>query len=99
MLSEESAEKLRGLPETGMGFQLVSASLHGTPAVFVVFNAEFAFDLSQVQLLEGRDPTVILSNSLRVLDAVRLAGPPIVRIHLDHERHAVRSASWPGLVA
>jgi len=78
MLSEESAEKLRGLPETGMGFQLVSASLHGTPAVFVVFNAEFAFDLSQVQLLEGRDPTVILSNSLRVLDAVRLAGPPIV---------------------
>ena len=44
-LSDDSIEKLVNLPETGMGFQLVSASWRGESAVLIVLNAELAFDL------------------------------------------------------
>jgi len=42
-LSDDSIEKLVDLPETGMGFQLVSASWRGESAVLIVLNAELAF--------------------------------------------------------
>jgi len=77
-LSENSIGELRNLPETGMGFQLVSASFHGASAVFIVFNSELAFDLSQVELREGTDPNVILANGVRVLNALRQAGSPLM---------------------
>src|ERR1700730_4334817 len=77
-LSDNSIEKLVDLPETGMGFQLVSALWHGESAVLIVLNAELAFDLSQVELLSGTDPAVILTNGIRVLNVMRQAGPTIV---------------------
>jgi len=54
-LSDDSIDKLVDLPETGMGFQLVSPSWRGESAVLIVLNAELAFDLSQVELLAGTD--------------------------------------------
>src|ERR1700678_3350982 len=77
-LSDDSIEKLVDLPETGMGFQLVSASWRGESAVLIVLNAALAFDLSQVELLAGTDPAVILTNGIRVLNVMRQAGATIV---------------------
>jgi hypothetical protein len=77
-LSESSVSQLLALPETGMGFQLVSGSLHGRTALFIVFNAELAFDLSNVEFLTGTDPATMLANSIRVLSAMRRASTPLI---------------------
>lgn len=78
ILSGNSIAELTRLPETGMGFQLVSGTLYGSTAVFLVLNAEIAFDLSQVELLSSDQPAAVLANGLRILNAMQLSGPPII---------------------
>jgi hypothetical protein len=60
-----------------MGFQWVLARSHGDAARFLVFNAEYAFDLSHVQLLPGDDPSVISTNGRRILQALREPRSPV----------------------
>jgi hypothetical protein len=98
-LGLNSIEKLVNLPETGMGFQLVSALWRGESAVLIVLNAELAFDLSQVELLAGTDPAVILTNGIRVLDAMRQGGPTIVGRPEPHSFNLLESrVGGPGMI-
>jgi hypothetical protein len=70
-LGETAIKDLAGLPETGMGFQLVEAVIWGTPTPLLVLNSDRATDLSEVGLLPGDDPAVILRNGLRVIEALK----------------------------
>ena len=98
-LSDSSIEKLVGLPETGMGFQLVSASWRGESAVLIVLNAELAFDLSQVELLPGTDPAIILTNGIRVLNLMRQTGATMIGRPEPHSFNLLESrVSGPGIV-
>jgi|ERR1700728_2123764 len=98
-LSDDSIEKLVNLPETGMGFQLVSASWHGESAVLIVLNAELAFDLSQVELLAGTDPAIILTNGIRVQNLMRQDGVTIVGRPEPHSFKLLESrVSGPGII-
>ena len=98
-LSDDSIEKLVNLPETGMGFQLVSASWHGQSAVLIVLNAELAFDLSQVELLPGTDPANILTNGVRVLNVMRQDGVTIIGRPEPHSFKLLESrVSGPGII-
>src|ERR1700722_20183068 len=98
-LSDDSIEKLVDLPETGMGFQLVSASWRGESAVLIVLNAELAFDLSQVELLVGADPATILANGIRVLNVMRQDGATIMGRPEPHSFKLLESrVSGPGMV-
>jgi len=78
LLSESTRSALLQLPETGLGFQWVLAQSGPTPGPFLVFNAEVAYDMSEVELLEGDDPALILLNGSRVQDAVQRSGSQIV---------------------
>jgi len=70
-LNATAIKALTDLPETGMGFQLVEAVIWGTPTPLLVFNSERAFDLSEIGLLPGDDPAVILRNGLRVIEMLK----------------------------
>src|SRR5262245_36237724 len=70
-LDETAGAELLKLPETGMGFQLVEASIWGTATKLVVLNAERAVDLSQAGLVEGDDPAIVLRNGLRIIEAMK----------------------------
>jgi hypothetical protein len=61
-LDEQSKRLLLELPETGMGFQLVEASVWGDLKPFFVSNAERAVDLSAIDMEQGDDPAAILRN-------------------------------------
>jgi hypothetical protein len=70
-LGETAIKSLTDLPETGMGFQLVEAVIWGTSTPLLVFNSERAIDLSEIDLLPGDDPAVILRNGLRVIEVLK----------------------------
>jgi hypothetical protein len=70
-LRDDAIEKLKGLPETGMGFQIVEASLMGRAAPLLVFNASRAIEISSIGLEPGGDPPTILRNGLKVVDLLK----------------------------
>jgi hypothetical protein len=70
MLDEASTEALLALPETGMGFQFVEATVQGARKPFLVFNSQIAYDVSDLQLSESDDPASILLNGTRVVFAI-----------------------------
>lgn len=70
-LDKPAINDLVGLPETGMGFQVVEAVIWGTPTPLLVLNSERAIDLSEIGLLPGDDPAVILRNGLRVIETLK----------------------------
>lgn len=71
-LGEDAIKSLTGLPETGMGFQLIEAVLWGENVPLLVFNSERAIDLRQAKLMPGGDPATILTNGMRIIDAMNL---------------------------
>ncbi|HXM64511.1 MAG TPA: hypothetical protein VN950_26860 [Terriglobales bacterium] len=77
-LSDKSIQQLLKLPETGMGFQLVSPQWQGDSAPFIVFNGELGVDLPQVDLVPGIDPSIVFANGVRVLNAIRQTGLTMV---------------------
>ena len=74
-LTEPSFKALEQLPETGMGFQLVEASVMGSLTRMLVFNCETAFDISGLDLTPGDDPSAILRNGFRIMELLNGAGP------------------------
>lgn len=70
VLDDGSTEALLKLPETGMGFQFLEATVQGVRKPFLVFNAETAFDVSDLQLADSDDPTSILLNGTRIVYAI-----------------------------
>jgi hypothetical protein len=70
-LPENAVAELSALPETGMGFQLVTALVWGTPKPFLVFNGERALDLSILGLTSTADPSVLAQNEQRIVAALR----------------------------
>lgn len=70
-LGDTEINALMDLPETGMGFQLVEAIIWGDATPLLVLNSKHAIDLSESGLLPGDDPTVILRNGLRVIEALK----------------------------
>lgn len=70
-LNDTAVEELLELPETGMGFQLVEASIWGTVSPLLVLNGQRAIDLSQAGLVEGDDPAIVLRNGLRIIEAMK----------------------------
>jgi hypothetical protein len=64
-------ESLASLPETGMGFQIVEATIWGTPTPLLVFNSERAIDISQIGLEPGEDPSIVLRNGLLIIEALK----------------------------
>jgi hypothetical protein len=69
-LNEAAITSLVELPETGMGFQLVEAVVFGSTTPLLVLNSEHAIDLAEIGLELGDDPSVILRNGLRIIDAI-----------------------------
>jgi hypothetical protein len=69
-LDGSAIRSLMDLPETGMGFQLVEAVVWGNIKPFLVLNSERATDLSEIGLEPGEDPSAILRNGLRIIDAI-----------------------------
>lgn len=70
-LGKEAIDSLQQLPETGMGFQIVTGVCLGKLTPLLIFNSEFAIDLSNFEFEVGDDPSVILRNGLRVVDALK----------------------------
>jgi|HubBroStandDraft_5_1064220.scaffolds.fasta_scaffold1890628_1 hypothetical protein len=66
-LSAESAAELLKWPETGMGFQFVEGEVNGGNVVLLVFNAEYAYDVSDVPLADSTEPASILLNGTRII--------------------------------
>jgi hypothetical protein len=80
-LSENSTASLRGLPESGMGFQWVSGTSYGESRFFIVFNATLAFDVTDADVAPGDDPSTALANGIKIINALRrdrqrVIGPP-----------------------
>ncbi len=73
MLSEETVNQLLAQPETGMGFQFVEGIVNGASARLLVFNAEVAYDVSDVLLTDSDDPASILLNGTLVVKAIASA--------------------------
>jgi hypothetical protein len=68
-LTDDAVSELLALPESGMGFQWVSAEAPGARRPFLIFNSSIAVDLDGVELRPGDDPTAILSNGLKIIEA------------------------------
>ena len=49
-LNESAINELLALPETGMGFQFVDATLWGDRKRFLVFNSAHAVDITELNL-------------------------------------------------
>lgn len=90
-LDETAIKHLAGLPETGMGFQLVEAVIWGTLTPLLVLNSERAIDLSEIGLLPGNDPAVILRNGLRVIETFK--GDVAIRMIAAPAPHSFRLLS------
>lgn len=71
-----------------MGFQLVEAVILGDVRTLLVFNSERAIDLSQVELTPGDDPSIILRNGLRVIEALK--SDPVTTIFAAPGPHSFR---------
>lgn len=69
-LDESAIRSLLDLPETGMGFQLVGAIVWGNFKSLLAFNSERAVDVSEIGIELGNDPSVILRNGLRIVEAI-----------------------------
>jgi hypothetical protein len=54
-LGDDAIETLKAQPETGMGFQIVEASLMGRVVPLLVFNVDRAVDISSIELEAGDD--------------------------------------------
>lgn len=74
-LDQDAMAELLELPESGMGFQWVSAQALSSRRQFLVFNSSIAVDLGEVELRLGDDPATILSNGLKIIEAQRRDGP------------------------
>ena len=72
-LNKSAIEELRALPETGMGFQWVQATGAQRDRRFLVFNCEIAYDLTDLALRSGDDPSTALANGELVVRAMREA--------------------------
>ncbi len=70
-LDDDAISQLLGLPETGMGFQWVTAQALGRSTQFLVLNSQAAVDLTGIELQAGAEPAIILANGLRVMEALR----------------------------
>jgi len=70
-LENQEIEELRKLPETGMGFQFVEATIWGETKPLLILNSEVAVDLSQINLEPGDEPAVILRNGLRIMSELK----------------------------
>jgi hypothetical protein len=70
-LAQSSVNELLAIPETGMGFQLVEASVLGSRKHLLVFNADEAFDLSRADLHTGDEPATILRNGYRIIELLK----------------------------
>ncbi len=66
-LGDEQVTELLGLPETGMGFQLLEATFWGDRKQFLVFNGYLAVDLSPLELDFTVDSSVIEKNEARIV--------------------------------
>jgi hypothetical protein len=62
---------LEALPETGMGFQFVEATVMGELKRLLVFNSEKAIDLSGIELSVSNDPAVVLRNGIRIVELLK----------------------------
>jgi hypothetical protein len=70
-LDGNATDELLKLPETGMGFQLVEATIWGSLKPLLVLNGERAVDLSEAGLTEGDDPATVLRNGLRIIETMK----------------------------
>src|SRR5215212_2646876 len=70
-LGDEQVSELLGLPETGMGFQLVEATFWGERKQFLIFNGYRAVDLSPLGLDFTADPSAIERNEARIIEALK----------------------------
>jgi len=70
-LAGPDIQQLWLLPETGMGFQLVETIWWGNRAQFLVFNSEIAIDISHLKLEPTKNLATLLSNEVRILDAMK----------------------------
>ena len=71
LLDASARSELLALPESGMGFQHVTAIFQGQTGQFLVLNAEWALELTELGLADGADPATIEANGARVMAAVR----------------------------
>lgn len=90
-LSAPAIDSLLALPETGMGFQLVEANCWGKLTPFIIFNSDLAVDISALNLEIGDDPSVILNNGLRIVDALKGYREPIFRAPQPHSFRLIGS--------
>jgi len=81
MLSSETVRKLLELPETGMGFQFVEGLVNGARKQLLIFNAEIAYDVSDLQLSDSDEPAAILLNGTRVVQDI--AGAQVMQGNLS----------------
>ena len=70
-LSSPAINSLLALPETGMGFQFVEAICLGSLRPLIVFNSDLAVDISSLNIDIGDDPSIILNNGRRIIEALR----------------------------
>lgn len=93
-LGGESIEALLKLPESGMGFQLVQASVLSEVRTLLVFSGVEAFDMTDVGLELGEDPVTVLRNGLKIVEALKdnlvvrtlFVAPPPAGFRLLHAR-------------
>lgn len=71
-LSAANIEELKKMPETGMGYHLITATLDYTTREYIVLNSQFAFDLKygideeiKIFIQGGND---FVFNNLSVID-------------------------------
>lgn len=72
-LSQGMTEALLDVPETGMGFQFVEGKINHARVYLLVFNAEIAYDVTDLQLSDQRDLATVLDNGARLSQAMRNA--------------------------
>ena len=65
-LGDTATNELLSLSETGMGFQLVEATVWGERRKLLVFNTEHAVDLTELDLPETEDPFQLLRNERKI---------------------------------
>ena len=74
-LDTKATDQLVAMPESGMGFQWVTAKAFGSPKQFLILNSSVAVDVSDMDLQVGGDPATVLANGLKIIDAQRREGP------------------------
>lgn len=70
-LGDQAIEALLKLPETGMGFQLVQASVLGQVRTLLVFGSVDAYDVTGLALEPGEDPATVLRNGLKIVEGLK----------------------------